>query len=213
MEWKSIKHEQIKDSPLYRFENLPKPIRDIKGNESFYEFYKRYFVWDVVNNPSRYGNWNYQQAFKDAEDYLSGITNKGLEEKAIYADQISKIIYLQEKPKPKQRIGESINDFAKRLDNWNEYYFITKIIREDREINKEISQEEKNIKNMINYKQSIKQIAKCVFAIVFLCILYLIALNGRYENIGPANIIFDKWERKSYVAPSKEIPLIYHEWK
>lgn len=56
--------------------------------------------------------------------------------------------------------------------------------------------------------QSVNTIAKYIFAILFLCILYLIALDGRYENIGPANIILDKWTNKSYATPTNEFPLI-----
>jgi len=57
-------------------------------------------------------------------------------------------------------------------------------------------------------KLSLNQIIKYVFAVVVIVILYLIALNGRYESVGNGYVILDKWQKQTFVIGSTEFPVI-----
>lgn len=55
-------------------------------------------------------------------------------------------------------------------------------------------------------KRNSEHIFKIIGALLLLLILYLIALNGRYEEINGS--VFDKWRNKVYLVGSDEIPVV-----
>lgn len=56
-------------------------------------------------------------------------------------------------------------------------------------------------------KTLIELVAKILFGVLLLIILFLIALNGRYTSLGN-NRILDKWKRQVNYIGYSEIPII-----
>jgi len=52
----------------------------------------------------------------------------------------------------------------------------------------------------------IELIAKIVFGVLLLVVLFLIALNSRYMQVGSG--VFDKWDKRLYEFDTTEIPVV-----
>lgn len=52
----------------------------------------------------------------------------------------------------------------------------------------------------------IELIAKIVFGVLLLVVLFLIALNSRYMQVGSG--VFDKWDKRIYEFDTTEIPVV-----
>ncbi len=52
----------------------------------------------------------------------------------------------------------------------------------------------------------IELIAKIVFGVLLLVVLFLIALNSRYMQVGLG--VFDKWDKRIYEFDTTEIPVV-----
>lgn len=67
--------------------------------------------------------------------------------------------------------------------------------------------ENKMIKYSESRKKNLSFSLKSVLIIIMLIILFLVALNGRYERLGD-NRIIDKWKKVVYLNGTKEFPIM-----
>ncbi|MDD4970896.1 MAG: hypothetical protein PHT07_15825 [Paludibacter sp.] len=183
------------------YEDPKMPLPDVEGGESFTEFYIRYRVY-YFTTLSILPIKIYRQ---EIDDYINGIENEDLNNRISEATYLFRLESLPDLPEIKRRDYESSKSFNERWIRRNDYYFAKNIISIYRMHNPVKQQKYSLPRFRISY------ISKCLFGIAFIFILYLIALNGRYENIGNGYAILDKWKKQAFVIQTKECPLIMND--